>query len=276
MGGRRIQAYTATGRMDGACPYCQRDLPEWPTRSIPCPHCGNEMLVRTRPLDRERVLVTEADAEMLEMQWELLRERGGASPLRPLLDDEELEAERASLRIRFGREPSQEDVAASLISHRSFEHMRRLELGGYRDFMLAKASLLDQQGKEAEALAGYLGVCFLDLNGARNPPSPGPGGVADRVFHRPRLPGAAGDRADPASDRHRRPGRGRGARRLHRLLRAAVPDPARAAQAARDLAAAGRRPVQPGLIQTSPSGRSLRGTGDAFILYGVNLSRYAG
>jgi hypothetical protein len=181
MGGRRIQAYTAAGRMDGACPYCQRDLPEWPTRSIPCPHCGNEMLVRTRPLDRERVLVTEADAEMLEMQWELLRERGGASPLRPLLDEQELEAERASLRIRFGREPSQEDVAASLISHRSFEHMRRLELGGYRDFMLAKASLMDQQGREAEALAGYLGVCFLDLNGARNPPSPGPDGVAVRV-----------------------------------------------------------------------------------------------
>jgi hypothetical protein len=181
MGGRRIQAYTAAGRMDGACPYCQRDLPQWPTRSGPCSHCGQEILVRTRPLDLERVLVTEADAEALEMQWELLRERGGASPLRPLLDEQELEAERASLRIRFGREPQADDVSASLISHRAFEHMRRLELGGYRDFMLAKASLLDQQGREAEALAGYLGVCFLDLNGARNPPPPGPDGVAVRV-----------------------------------------------------------------------------------------------
>jgi hypothetical protein len=129
------------------------------------------MLVRTRPVDRERVLVTEADAQALEVQWELLRERGGASPLRPLLDEQELEAERASLAIRFGREPKPDDVAASLISHRAFEHMRRLELGSYRDFNLAKASLLDQQGRMADALAAYLGVCFLDLNGARNPPA---------------------------------------------------------------------------------------------------------
>jgi DNA-directed RNA polymerase subunit RPC12/RpoP len=167
--------------MDGACPCCQRDLPEWPSRSGPCPYCANEILVRARPLDRERVLVTEAEAEALERQWELTRERGGASPLRPLLDERELEAERASLRIRFGREPAEDDVTASLVSHRAFEHMRRLELGGYRDVQLAKASLLDQQGREAEALAGYLGVCFLDLNGARNPPSPGPHGVAARV-----------------------------------------------------------------------------------------------
>lgn len=181
MGGRRIQAYTAAGRMDGACPYCQRDLPEWPTRSGPCPFCAREILVRTRPLDRERVLVTEAEAQALEFQWELCRERGGASPLRPLLDERELEAERASLCIRFGREPKPDDVAASLISHRAFEHMRRLELGGYRDFNLAKAALLDQQGRETEALAAYLGVCFLDLNGARNPPPSGPDGLPVRT-----------------------------------------------------------------------------------------------
>jgi DNA-directed RNA polymerase subunit RPC12/RpoP len=180
MGGRRIQAYTAAGRMDGACPYCQRDLPEWPTRSGPCAHCGHEILVRTRPLDRERVLLTEAEGEAVEMQWELSRERGGASPLRPLLDEQELEAERASLCIRFGREPKPDDITASLITHRAFEHLRRLELGSYRDFNLAKASLLDQQGRAAEALAGYLGVCFLDLNGARNPPQ-GPDGAPVRV-----------------------------------------------------------------------------------------------
>lgn len=169
-GARRIRAYTPMGRMDGACPYCRADLPAWPTRSGPCPRCGGEILVRSRPLDRERVLVTEAEAEALEVEWELYRERGGSSPLRPLLDDQELESERDAMRIRFGREPNQFEVASSLISHRAFEHMRRLELGSFRDFGLAKASLLDQQGRMAEALAGYLGVCFLDLNGARNPP----------------------------------------------------------------------------------------------------------
>lgn len=181
MGGRRIQAYTALGRMDGGCPYCHRDLPAWPMRSCPCPHCGHEILVRSRPLDRERVLVTEADAEALEVQWALYRERGGASPLRPLLAEHDLEAERASLCVRMGREPKPDDVAAQLISHRAFEHMRRLEMGSYRDFNLAKAGLLDLQGRATDALAAYLGVCFLDLNGARNPPQPGPDGQLARV-----------------------------------------------------------------------------------------------
>jgi hypothetical protein len=126
------------------------------------------------------VLVTEAEAQALEAQWELHRARGGCSPLRPLLDEDELEAERDALRVRFGREPTQFDVAASLISHRTFEHMRRLELGSFRDFGLARASLLDQQGRAADALTGYLGVCFLDLNGARNPPQRGPNGAPVR------------------------------------------------------------------------------------------------
>jgi DNA-directed RNA polymerase subunit RPC12/RpoP len=172
MGGRRIRAYTAIGRMDGACPYCGADLPAWPTRSCPCPHCSGAIFVRSRPLDRERVLVTKADAETLEAQWELFRERGGCTPLRPLLDEQELEAERGSLRHRFGREPTAFDVAASLIAHRAFQHVRRVEMGSLRDFGLAKASLLDQQGRAAEALSNYLGVCFLDLNGARDAPKP--------------------------------------------------------------------------------------------------------
>lgn len=180
MGGRRIRAYTAIGRLDGDCPHCGGELPAWPTRSCPCPHCGHEILVRSRPLDRERVLVTEAQAEALEAQWELYRERGGGSPLRPLLNEEELEAERAALCVRFGREPSQFDVASSLISHRAFEHLRRLELGSFRDFGLARASLLDQQDRREEALAAYLGVCFLDLNGARNPPQHGANGAPVR------------------------------------------------------------------------------------------------
>jgi hypothetical protein len=180
MGGRRIRGYTAIGRLEGVCPYCRAELPAWPARSGPCAVCGDEILVRTRPLDRERVLVTADEAQALEEQWELHRERGGGSPLRPLLNEDELDAERDQLRVRFGREPSAFDVAASLISHRAFEHMRRLELASYRDFGLARASLLDQQGRAEEALAAYLGVCFLDLNGARNPPQRGVDGAAVR------------------------------------------------------------------------------------------------
>ncbi len=65
MGGRRIRAYTPIGRLEGVCPYCRSELPAWPSRSGPCLRCGGEILVRTRPLDRERVLVTSAEAEAI-------------------------------------------------------------------------------------------------------------------------------------------------------------------------------------------------------------------
>ena len=55
--------------------------------------------------------------------------------------------------------------------------MRMLELGSFRDLGVAKASLADQQGKRREALAGYLGACFLDLNGAHDPPRNAPGRI---------------------------------------------------------------------------------------------------
>jgi hypothetical protein len=128
------------------------------------------------------VLVTEAEAVALEAEWELFRGRGGCAPLRPLLNDEDLEAERRSLAARFAREPTQVEVANSLIAHRIFEHQRRLELGSVRDYGLAKASLLDQQDLRGEALANYLGICFLDLNGARNPPHQAAGGPVVSSF----------------------------------------------------------------------------------------------
>jgi hypothetical protein len=177
MGGRRIQAYTAIGRLDGACPNCVRDLPAWPTRSGPCPHCGREIFVRSRPLDRERVLVAEADLPRLEFEWELYRERGGDQPLRPLLSERAMDVERRALRIRFGRDPSEAEVAATLITRHALTHMRMLELGSFRDLSLAKAALADQLGNTKEALAGYLGACFLDLNGAHDPPRNAPGRI---------------------------------------------------------------------------------------------------
>jgi hypothetical protein len=177
MGGRRIQAYTAIGRLDGACPNCARDLPAWPTRSGPCPLCAREIYVRSRPLDRERVLVAEADLGRLEFEWELFRERGGDQPLRPLLDECQLETERRHLQVRLGREPTESDAALALIARSAFTHMRRLELGSFRNLGLAKASLADQLGNTKDALAGYLGACFLDLNGAHDPPRNAPGRI---------------------------------------------------------------------------------------------------
>ena len=54
----------------------------------------------------------ESEAETIEEQWELFRERGGGSPLRPLLNEEELEAEH--LRRVLASCPTMEEAAEVL------------------------------------------------------------------------------------------------------------------------------------------------------------------
>lgn len=69
--------FTAIGCTEPNCPYCSAALEKMPGRKKKCPSCTRDILVRTRPLDRKRVLVTDSQAEDLEEQWEEWRERRG-------------------------------------------------------------------------------------------------------------------------------------------------------------------------------------------------------
>jgi len=57
------------GNIDPICPYCNKPLKKKPKRRSKCPHCGNYFRVRTRPQDREQVLVTEEQAENISKQY---------------------------------------------------------------------------------------------------------------------------------------------------------------------------------------------------------------
>jgi uncharacterized Zn finger protein (UPF0148 family) len=61
------------GRLDSACPYCAEPLARRPERKTICPHCRNAIFVRMRPLDRERVLLTEQQAGKIEAEWTALQ-----------------------------------------------------------------------------------------------------------------------------------------------------------------------------------------------------------
>lgn len=39
------------------CPYCQKELLKFPTRKTRCSYCDNFIYIRTRLLDRQRILV---------------------------------------------------------------------------------------------------------------------------------------------------------------------------------------------------------------------------
>jgi len=61
--------FTAIGNIDAICPYCGNRLEKKPGRKKKCPHCGNFIHVRTRPLDNQKVLVTEKQMEAINEQW---------------------------------------------------------------------------------------------------------------------------------------------------------------------------------------------------------------
>lgn len=57
------------GNTEPICPYCDGILKKKPQRRSRCPHCGNYFRVRTRPQDRQQVLVTEEQAEEIAKQY---------------------------------------------------------------------------------------------------------------------------------------------------------------------------------------------------------------
>lgn len=59
------------GRTDDRCPYCLAVFMKRPQRKTKCLACNGQVYVRTRPLDEEKVLLTDKDAAALEEEWEI-------------------------------------------------------------------------------------------------------------------------------------------------------------------------------------------------------------
>lgn len=83
--------FSEIGRADNVCPHCSVTLAKLPSRKTKCTSCGAFILVRTRPLDRKRVLVTEEEALRLETEWAAFREFG------PVILEAELTAHKVEL-----------------------------------------------------------------------------------------------------------------------------------------------------------------------------------
>ena len=128
------------GNLHDACPSCRAKLAKRPGRKARCPDCGSFIYVRTRPLDRLRVLLTEADAATVQRQWGL---QGGA------------------LRLPEGTE------SGSLVQQLS-EHAASRSWGLYRNAKLYLAGLAQSEFRWRDMFRGYLEVCYIDLNGPNN------------------------------------------------------------------------------------------------------------
>jgi hypothetical protein len=91
-----------------ACPYCGVILEKIPQRKTKCLSCLNYIYVRTRPSDRQRVLVTEEGAKKIDDEWTMinvsqrLKEYG--------ISEEEFASIKSELTQRFNQEPFFNDI----------------------------------------------------------------------------------------------------------------------------------------------------------------------
>lgn len=95
-----------------ACPSCGVVLETAPQRKKKCPSCGEYIYVRTRPSDRQRVLVTEAGVKAIQREWEAdhFISKWISSLERWAITRTEYELGKDRLSKRFGQEASDRDA----------------------------------------------------------------------------------------------------------------------------------------------------------------------
>jgi len=93
------------------CPNCKKKLEKIPSRKKKCKFCGKYMYVRTRPQDRNRVLVTEKESKKIDAQNDGLQHLSmwGITP-------EYVEEVRKDLTKKFKREAPYSDAIWSIFN----------------------------------------------------------------------------------------------------------------------------------------------------------------
>jgi len=164
------------------CPNCHEALKKVPGAKTKCPHCGEFMFVRTTP-DNVCLVVAKDEAEKIDEQWRI--ENGTQEAY--LEEQKRFEDRKETLRKKFGdKESSDHDVQWGLLNEDLLNHAKSGQWGLYRNTRFQMAEILRKEQRLKEALRMYLGVCYLDLNGATNMMTDENGNVvSDPEFNKP-------------------------------------------------------------------------------------------
>jgi hypothetical protein len=156
---------TEIGNIDSICPYCSVAIIKKPLRKSKCPHCGQYIYVRIRPIDRQRVLVTLEQASEIEVQWTNFPQ----SYIYDHIDPKEIEFSRNEYFKKKGVVLSDADAKWYFLNQKLLEHSKNADWGLYRNTRLSMGSVLEHDHRKVErALHTYLEVCYFDINGPRN------------------------------------------------------------------------------------------------------------
>jgi hypothetical protein len=135
---------------EAICPYCDTRLDPVPKKKRECPHCGKTILVRTRPSDRERVLVTEEESEKIEEEW--IKNRIIQRYKHDLesygLDDREYLKIEKELAKKWGKAASAEDVIWAAYNKILQEVMKRNDFHKMSTIYYSQAWFLHDTDKD--------------------------------------------------------------------------------------------------------------------------------
>ncbi|HOX41872.1 MAG TPA: hypothetical protein PK263_06850, partial [bacterium] len=120
--------------------------------------------MRTRPLDKEKVLLTKDDIAIVEEEWSILN----GTHDQYLAGKHERESVRNELTKNYGSPPSEDDVDWVLLNRQLSKEASSDEWGAYTSTRLKMAEALRKRNKPDHALRTYLEVAYLNLNGPRN------------------------------------------------------------------------------------------------------------
>ncbi|PJA02487.1 hypothetical protein COX73_00525 [bacterium (Candidatus Gribaldobacteria) CG_4_10_14_0_2_um_filter_36_18] len=151
--------------MSVQCPYCKKELLKFPTRKTRCSYCDNFIYVRTRPSDRQRILVTEKGIKELKKEWE--KYRAAAEFKRNLegsdlgFTEEKYLKVKESLTQRFNFIPSEGDILWGMSNRLLEEAMKIGDWHSMKMIYFEQALFLHQSGKDCFKLLQEAAKCEL-------------------------------------------------------------------------------------------------------------------
>ena len=98
--------------MKNICPYCSGLLAKMPSRKTKCPHCSNYILVRTHPITKLKILVTEQQTKEIDrLRKEISLKNKYLRNLEQYgVTERDYDVQRDRLYKKYGQEPRIPDV----------------------------------------------------------------------------------------------------------------------------------------------------------------------
>lgn len=159
-----------TDYISSLCPYCNTKLTKLPQTKKKCEFCKESISVRTRPLDKKKILLREDQIKEFEIEKENYYRNKSANKI--IANFKERYPSEFSVFNNNVDNPeiitSERDTVFKIIDREGNDHYNNLEMGLYRNSILIKGDFLFENQDYFAALQHYLLVCFIDLNGPKN------------------------------------------------------------------------------------------------------------